>query len=246
MLDILILRLASPMISLGGAIVDNYGIIREFPAASMLTGLLGNALGYDHSDTEKLQLLQEKLRFAVRCDSQGSKIVDYQTVDLDQEFMKDTGWTTLNKSENRRGGPASKGTHQRYRDYWADAIYTIALTLEMSTVTLTIDYLEQALLTPARPLFIGRKCCIPSEQILYSKVQAPSIIEALYTIPLAKQSMQLNRNQKLRLWCPEEEVLLGEKRIIPITDEKDWKNQIHCGRRIIQEGRMELTGCTYE
>ena len=42
----LVLRLASPLIAFGGEAIDNLGVIRDFPALSMLTGLLANALGY--------------------------------------------------------------------------------------------------------------------------------------------------------------------------------------------------------
>jgi CRISPR system Cascade subunit CasD len=240
MLDILILRLASPMISFGGAIVDNIGVIREFPAASMLTGLFGNALGYDHRNVEKLQPLQDRLHFAIRCDSPGKKIIDYQTVDFDQEFMNETGWTTLHKLEDRRGGSASKGIHQRYRHYWADAVYTIALTLKQSVDALTLDHLELAIRSPVRPLFIGRKCCLPSEPILYGRVQATTLINALQKVPLAKQAKLQQANAKLHVWCSAEEFLAGEKRVFPITDERDWINQIHCGQRILQEGIIEL------
>ncbi len=32
--------------SFGGEIVDNFGVTRRFPSASMLTGLIANALGW--------------------------------------------------------------------------------------------------------------------------------------------------------------------------------------------------------
>ena len=40
----LTLRLESPLMAFGGAIVDNLGVIRSFPSVSKLTGLLANAL----------------------------------------------------------------------------------------------------------------------------------------------------------------------------------------------------------
>ena len=41
----LTLRLASPLIAFGGEAIDNLGVIRDFPALSMLTGLISSALG---------------------------------------------------------------------------------------------------------------------------------------------------------------------------------------------------------
>ena len=45
MVDALLLRLDAPLMSFGAPMVDSNGVIQEFPALSMLTGLLGNALG---------------------------------------------------------------------------------------------------------------------------------------------------------------------------------------------------------
>jgi CRISPR system Cascade subunit CasD len=40
------MRLEAPLMAFGGEAIDNYGVIRDFPALSMVTGLLANALGY--------------------------------------------------------------------------------------------------------------------------------------------------------------------------------------------------------
>ena len=42
----LILNLEAPLIAFGGETIDNLGVIRRFPATSMLTGLFANALGW--------------------------------------------------------------------------------------------------------------------------------------------------------------------------------------------------------
>ena len=77
-----ILRFEAPMMSFGAPIVSEEGLIQPFPALSMMTGLLANALGYDHSEAKKHERLQQALSYAVREDVPGEKIVDYQTVDL--------------------------------------------------------------------------------------------------------------------------------------------------------------------
>jgi CRISPR-associated Cas5-like protein len=40
------MRLEAPLMAFGGETIDNYGVIRDFPALSMVTGLFANALGY--------------------------------------------------------------------------------------------------------------------------------------------------------------------------------------------------------
>lgn len=62
----LLLRLEAPMMSFGDVSVDERGPTQAFPAKSMLTGLLGNALGYDHREAVKLESIQNRLNYAVR------------------------------------------------------------------------------------------------------------------------------------------------------------------------------------
>lgn len=118
--DILLLRFDAPLMSFGAPAVDNRRVIQEMPALSQVVGLLGNALGYDHADGDALSRLQTRLRLGSRADRPGEALVDYQTVDLGQDFLSEPGWTTRGKPEVRGGG-FSKGTHIRYRHFWADA-----------------------------------------------------------------------------------------------------------------------------
>lgn len=182
MTRVLLMRLDAPLISFGGVSVDNYGYTEDYPALSMVTGLLANALGYHHRGSERLQRLQNRLRMASRCDRPGERLVDYQTVDLGQELISDAlGWTMRGKPE-RRGGLFSTGTHIRYRHYLADSVHTVALCLEPESESPTLDDLAEALQAPARPLFIGRKCCIPSTPLFLSITDAASPLQALESL----------------------------------------------------------------
>ncbi len=174
---ILLLRLESPLLAFGGVAVDAFGVIDDLPSASLLTGLLGNALGWQRTQTRELQALQDRLRFAVRIDRPGHRITDYQTADL---HKSDQGWTTRGQPEGRAGGAGSyDGQHQRYRDFHADAAVTIALDLAPAEVQPDIDALAHALDFPARPLFIGRKPCLPSGRMLLGVVERDSHLDAL-------------------------------------------------------------------
>ena len=46
----LILNLEAPLMAFGGETIDNIGVTRRFPSASMLTGLIANALGWRRID----------------------------------------------------------------------------------------------------------------------------------------------------------------------------------------------------
>lgn len=243
-MDVLILRLDAPLMSFGGPIVDRHGIITAYPAASMITGLIGNALGYDHIESEQLQRLQERLEFAVRQDRQGSLLQDYQTVDLSSAYMRDDrAWTTRGELETRKGGSASSGTHIRLRDYWADAVYTIAITLTEREEKPTLDDLARAIAFPQRPLFIGRKSCPPASPLAIGRETSDDLVEALRRVPLAEVA---DDRDHYRAWWSDSDVAseierdgTREDMRHPVTDERDWRNQIHVGQRWLMEGDIE-------
>ena len=243
MIEVLLLRLDAPLMSFGAPVVDNYGFIQPYPALSMLTGLLANALGYRHGETARLERLQERLRYAVREDRSGRLLRDYQTVDLSQPFLqKECAWTTWGVLDVRRGGPAARSTHVRLRDYWADAIYTVALTLAPPDESPTLADLEQALRFPARPLFIGRKPCLPAAPLFAGRVQAPDLLTALQRTPLDARAF---RRRTYRVWWqthPDDPTPPGvhETMRMPVSDTKDWANQIHTGGRWIATGEISF------
>jgi len=236
MLDVLLLRFDAPLLSFGGPAIDNLGVTRRFPGRAMLTGILGNALGYRHGDAGKIQALQERVKYAVRCDCSGHRIVDYQTVDLSQDFLHQ-GWTTRGAAEGREGGTASEATHIRKRDYLADAVYTIALTLGPQDAAPSLADVEAALRLPARPLFLGRKSCLPAAPLLLGRAEAASLRAAVEAAPPCPRG---ERGRAIPAWWPaDEDTDRPGARLIPVSDDRDWVNQIHVGRRWVHEGTVD-------
>lgn len=179
----LLLRLEAPLLSLGSAAVDQRRPIQRWPAASLLTGLLGNALGWRRTEAVLLDLLQARLRWAARIDRPGLPITDFQTALLDGN---DQGWTTRGVVEERAGGPNPSGApHIRWRDYRADASLAVALRLDDADQPPTLSDIAAALDRPARPLFIGRKNCLPSQRLLIGLFDAADGVAALALAPLA-------------------------------------------------------------
>lgn len=234
MRDFLLLRLDAPLMSFGAPLVDQHGFTLRFPGRAMLAGILANALGYEHGDFAQLTKLQEGLDYAVRQDRADVPLVDFQTVFLGRAHMRQGGWTSWGRTEERSGGSPHE-THIRYRHYCADAAYTVAL--ETKAPAPSLIELEQALRTPARPLFIGRKCCLPSVPLLLpsGRVQAETLLAALDQAPLARASARERAGQRL-CWWPDEPGLPQGSRIVAVTDERDWENQIHVGKRYLHEG----------
>jgi len=242
-MDVLLLRFAAPLMSFGAPIVDNKGEIQPYPALSMMTGLLGNALGVDHSEFGRLERLQERLRYASRQDRRGRQIQDYQTVDLSKPHMDDDrAWTTHGELVTRKGGSASDGTHIRHRDYWADAVHTVAIALGPSDDGPALDDVEHALKTPARPLFLGRKPCLPAEPLFAGRMRVETLPEALVEAPLHDRA---DDGPTYPAWWPSPPEAEGAPTAAldvdlrkPVTDRRDWKNQIHVGERWIVSGTV--------
>ncbi|HVB81361.1 MAG TPA: type I-E CRISPR-associated protein Cas5/CasD [Candidatus Binataceae bacterium] len=253
MIDAIILRFDAPLLSFGGVVIDNNGITRMFPARSMLAGMLGSALGYDHRAAAALRALQERIEYAVRCDRPGEFLRDFQTVDLSQAFLWE-GWTTRGRVQERageagqeikslkraaaRGEPAPrtrKTTAIRYRDYLADAVYTVALALESPEADPGAARLEAALREPARPLFIGRKPCMPAEPIFLARFEAHDLRDALVRAPL---SARAPAKQRLRAWFAADGAHVSGA--LPMSGDRDWTNQIHVGRRFIREEFIDV------
>lgn len=159
----LLLRLEAPLMAFGAPAVDQLRPVQRWPAVSLLTGLLANALGWRRQDAAALDGLQARLRWAARLDREGKLLTEFQTAQLGKD---DDGWTTRGQPEGRKGGADSYNSpHLRWRDHRADASALVALTLAPADEPPTLDHLAVALQRPARPLFIGRKACLPAKPV---------------------------------------------------------------------------------
>lgn len=244
-MDCLILRLDAPLMSFGAVVVDERHPVWKFPGTSMLVGLLGNALGWDHADTEKLSALQSRLRFAARWDSEPERVTDYQTVDLSHDFLADTGWTTRGRREDRKGGSAATATHQRWRDYWANGLLTLAVALDGGGDP-SVQTLHDALRRPARPLFLGRKPCLPATPLLIGRRSADGVLDALRAEPECPASVLGARRRPQRaiaMWPLDEQPESAQ--VLPVDveeqdrfDLRDWHQNIHVGNRRYAIGQL--------
>ncbi len=232
----LLLRLEAPLIAFGGETIDNFGVIRDFPALSMLTGLFANALGWRREDCELHDRLQSRLLVGARLNTPIQRLTDFQTAQLGKD---DKGWTTWGVPEERRGGADSyKSPHLRYRDYHAGLNVLVALRLEPADDVPTLDDLAVALDHPARPLFIGRKPCLPSQRIFAGWQEADNVLHALQLAPLP----QTDGKQSLRMQWPDGEGSLADDRLIDLCDERNWTSGVHGGWRPVREGSFTPQG----
>ena len=237
-MEYIILVLQAPLVAYGDEAVDQIRRTDTFPGKSMLTGLIGNALGYRRPDGGKLQNFQESVIYAARTEPlidtlNPSTVYDFHTAQLKKS---DKAWTTYGVPEGRKGGGKSYDAPElRYVDYLAECRSVVALTL-MGNANLSTDRIAMALQNPARPIYIGRKCCIPERPIYQAVVESDSPTEALYSIRPPDSAT------KARIqWDGDEQhhsVHKTEERWV--SDLKDWKNNIHTGRRLVNRGVQQF------
>ena len=217
----LLLDLDAPLMSFGGDLVDAYGVVRDFPAKSMLAVLFANALGWERHHVE------------------GQRQTEFQTAKLE---ANDRGWTTRGRVEGRAGGADTyKSPHIRYRDMDADARVLIACRLDPAAEDPDLDRLAAALDRPERPLFIGRKPFLPSRPLGRGFVEAASIPDAL----VAGLAELMDETQPVRAQWPVGEVTgnpsAAGARETELTDERHWPAGVHAGLRRVIEGRLART-----
>ncbi len=228
----LVVRLEAPLMAFGGVAVDQEGPTRDFPAASMLTGLTANAIGLHWSDRAAHQALQDRLIFAVRREREpraADVVTDVQNVQLNKA---DKGWTTFGVPEGRDGASYS-APHRRTRHYLADQAVRVVLRFHPANLHPTLEALAEALDCPARPLFIGRKSCLPSCRLVDDWVDGDTAHEALCA---------LSGSGNFRaLWPTGEGPETGDEvdRVIDLPDVRNWRTGLHGGSRQVVEGRVK-------
>jgi CRISPR system Cascade subunit CasD len=239
MRDFLLLRLEAPLMSFGGPMVDALGRTRDFPGKAQVAGLLGNALGYHHRHADLLESLQARIRMAAALVDPGERLRDYQTVDLGRPHLVDTGWTTRGAVEGRDGA-SSKETHIRQRWYLADALVLVALTLDPPDASPGLADIAAALDHPARPLFIGRKPCLPTAPLRLGQTRADGAEDALReTLALLGRhaaGVEIEMDSRLAFVTPSSEAETDR-----LIDRRDWRNQMHTGARAVHRFRLTAT-----
>lgn len=176
--------------------------------------------------------MQSRLVIGARLEGEVQYLTDFQTAQLG---ASDKGWTTSGVPEGRRGGADSyHSPHLRYRDYHASLSALVALRLEPLDEIPTLEDLAHAMDHPARPLFIGRKSCLPSRRIFAGWQDSTNILEALKAAPFPKSVF------RFRLQWPDGEGVLQGDRVLDLCDERNWASGVHGGWRPVREGVLEI------
>ncbi|NDW46343.1 type I-E CRISPR-associated protein Cas5/CasD [Ruegeria sp. PrR005] len=229
------LRLSAPLMAFGGVLIDQVGPTRDFPSASALTGLLANALGWQREDGAAHQSLQDRMEFGALIAREGRLVTDNQNARV---YEEEPGWTTYAQPETRNKGStysnaplaAQQGnqagrkwlTHRRRRDYLADHDCRVVLRLAAGDGP-DLETLAAALDRPARPLFIGRKPCLPSAPLFAGWVEGEDARAALVALALPGRA----------LWPSS-----GDEPGYDMPDLRHWVSGLHGGSRWVCEGML--------
>lgn len=219
------LRLAAPLMAFGGVAIDQVGPTRAFPSASALTGLIANALGLERHQTARHQDLQDRLIFAALAvdvpEARPHVLTDTQNAKLEKS---DKGWTTHGTPEGRAGATYD-APHRRRRDYLSD--HETRVVLRLTDGAPTTEDVTAALDRPARPLFIGRKPCLPACRLVAGWVNGDSPRAALAALALPG----------LAQW-PDDGAHLTGTTARELPDLRTWRTGLHTGHRVVVEGRL--------
>lgn len=235
----LILRLEGPLAAYGAEQVDRFSPVRSFPGLSTLTGLLANALGLDRSEGKALDSLQHRLRLAFRIDRDsagGVFMTDYQTAQLRHD---DVAWTTSGRAAGRTGAPETYDSPLILpKAYSVDTLIHAAFTLVPNGRGPTLADVQRALQHPFRPLFLGRKACLPTNYLYQGcDRQSSSPLHTLLSLPRLPETAAAVR----LLWSRGETA--GADDVVPtrtyrLSDTKDFRSGPHKGARWVCEGEV--------
>jgi CRISPR system Cascade subunit CasD len=169
----LLLRLAGPLQSWGVRSELNRRDTGAEPSKSGVIGLLAAARGLHRTDPLGDLL---GLAYAVRVDQQGSLLRDYHTVS-DYRGGPLLSASVDAKGRQKKTTPA-KFTHVTQRYYLQDAIFVAAISGSPALIELLAD----AVTTPAFPLSLGRRACVPGRPLLIG-TRPTHARAALETVP---------------------------------------------------------------
>lgn len=242
-MQVLALHLEAPLVAFGDVMIDSLGRIRDVPGQSAITGLLANALGFDRTETVALARLQERLRYACRIETRGPRLTDMQTAQLRKS---DRWWTTTGGASGRDGGASTYDSpHIRWRDYDTDCrmVTVCALAPSEKNDDPDIDDMAIAVQRPARPLFLGRKPCLPTRPLFGGVFETTSLMDALREIPWTGNAATRSTPDALFVRLPADEPTVSPLSRVSHSDRRDWRAGPHTGRYDAQQGYLPLSEC---
>ena len=223
----LILLFDAPLTAFGAA-AGRGGASLPFPGRSQLAGLFGNALGFDHAETNRLQRLQDRMRTAAVMLREGEDIVDKVTAS---------------------GVFRTPDGGRRCR---ANATLLVSVSFSPADETPTVFSVAEAIEYPARPLFIGRKFCLPAVPPYAGILGAANPLSALVAgmeLPRVIERRRLGPGREPETLFAEwpagdpipgrlSAVQTGDDEPVVVLDGRNWASTAREGGREVRRDRL--------
>ena len=173
MSEYLLFRLYGPMASWGDIAVGEFRPSFSHPSKSAVLGLIAAALGIRRDEEARHQGLSSSYGFGLRVESPGIPIRDYHTVQVPASGSGRNKRNYATRKDELTVPKDHLATILSSRDYYCDALYTVALWVVTKKSEAPLSEIAAALTNPTFTLYLGRKSCpmaLPLE---------PQIVEAV-------------------------------------------------------------------
>ena len=170
------LRLAGPMQSWGTSSRLQLRRTDAYPSKSGVLGMILCAMGIRREDSQGVLKPLAELKMGVRVDRKGTLDWDYHTAGAQIGIRKAEGG--IKHMGNKKDAPFE--TLLSRRQYLFDASFLVALQGETATVAGVIAALVDV---PGWPVYLGRKCCVPSEPVFAGVGSFSALTDALASLP---------------------------------------------------------------
>lgn len=180
----LLFQLYAPMQSWGDVAVGEIRADSRIPTKSAILGILGGALGVRRKEEALQNRMASEYGVAVRQDAKGIPFRDFHTVQTASakkgrfyQCRTDLLGAMLEEGEG-------VNTIITYRDYTADAGFTVCVWATVDDPPFAFPEIAKALRKPQFNPYLGRKSCPPALPFAPEVVEAESVKAALSMYPM--------------------------------------------------------------
>ncbi len=188
-----VFRLYGPLCSWGEIAVGGERRSALHPSKSAIIGLIGAAMGIEREDEEKQLKLASSLGFAIKLINPGTIIKDFHTAQVPRA-EKNVDYHTR---KDELSAPDEKiGTILSKREYRCDSLSVVSLWISQDNDYISLDKVQQALITPIFHLYLGRKSCPPALPLQPQIIEADTIREAFSKVKFSTISPVCKKERK--------------------------------------------------
>lgn len=209
------MHLTGPVASLAGVQYDAAPSVLPVPTRSMITGMLGGAMGWSYREHARLQELQDELELGFVVHDPGTVIWDFQTTDMTKPHMVGAIWTLAANGSlgvfKRGGGGKDRDTASRPLTCGIDITAVVGVERDP-------EQLLAALRRPVFPVTLGRRGMFPTDPVAGGVLEVGSIADGLESVAADRIGAR---------WTP---VLAPGPGIhCTVPGGRDWKSRRHGG-----------------